>query len=319
MANGTTSYDRTNYFEVVPSTELPTALWLESDRMGFLLDTLDAKKLDVQRDVVSNERRQRYENRPYGSARAARCATSSARSRTPITTASSAPSPRSRRASVDDLKDFFHRYYAPNNASLAIVGDFDPAQVKALVEQYFGPIPARPAGCEAQPAHSHHSPACCTNGVDPVARVPRLDHRVDGREALSPRTKPPATCWRASSGREGARASTGRWSRQAARLRRRGRATRRLGLGGTFDVSVMPREGHTVAEMRPIVEGISTTRAPKGVTAEETDRAVRNIVAGKLRGIDASGLRRQGGLLNDYEMWTGDPGFLQRTSRATGR
>src|SRR5580692_12327744 len=73
MANGTTSEDRTNYFEVVPSAELPTALWLESDRMAFLLDTLDEKKLDVQRDVVSNERRQSYENQPYGTAELRLC------------------------------------------------------------------------------------------------------------------------------------------------------------------------------------------------------------------------------------------------------
>src|SRR3954465_14196254 len=73
LANGTTNFDRTNYFEVVPSNELPTALWLESDRMGFLLDTLDEKKLAVQRDVVSNERRQSYENRPYGTSRLRLC------------------------------------------------------------------------------------------------------------------------------------------------------------------------------------------------------------------------------------------------------
>src|SRR5262249_47505484 len=64
--NGTTSFDRTNYFEVVPSKELPLALWIESERMGFFLDTLDQKKLAIQRDVVSNERREHYENRPYG-------------------------------------------------------------------------------------------------------------------------------------------------------------------------------------------------------------------------------------------------------------
>src|SRR5262249_14057338 len=66
MANGTTSFDRTNFFEVVPSNELPTALWMEADRMGYLLDTLDEQKLKVQRDVVSNEKRQNTENRPYG-------------------------------------------------------------------------------------------------------------------------------------------------------------------------------------------------------------------------------------------------------------
>src|SRR6516165_5359375 len=140
MANGTTNFDRTNYFEVVPATELPTALWLESDRMAFLLDTLDEKKLAVQRDVVSNERRQSYENRPYGTARLHQCDLFFPKPHPyydcVIGTISEIQS-----ASMDDLRSFFRQYYAPNNASLAIVGNFDPAQAKAMVEKYFGDIP----------------------------------------------------------------------------------------------------------------------------------------------------------------------------------
>src|ERR1700677_2862748 len=140
MANGTTSEDRTNYFEVVPSAELPTALWLESDRMAFLLDTLDEKKLDVQRNVVSNERRQSYENRPYGTAELRVCDIFFPKPH-PYYDCVIGTIAEIQSASMDDLKGFFRQYYAPSNASLTIVGNFDPAQVKQIIEKSFGPIP----------------------------------------------------------------------------------------------------------------------------------------------------------------------------------
>ena len=138
--NGSTNTDRTNYYDVVPSNELETALWLEADRMGWLLPVLSQQKLDNQRDVVKNERRQRYENPPFGI-------------EPEVTMANIYPSghPYSwttigsmadlSAASLDDVKDFFRTYYAPNNATLAIVGDFDQAKAKAWVEKYFGAIP----------------------------------------------------------------------------------------------------------------------------------------------------------------------------------
>src|SRR5277367_6414103 len=140
MANGTTSEDRTNYIEVVPSSELPTALWLESDRMAFLLDTLDEKKLNVQRDVVSNERRQSYENRPYGTAQLRMCDLFYPKPH-PYYDCVIGTIAEIQSASMDDLRGFFRQFYAPNNASISIVGNFDPAQAKTLVAQYFGAIP----------------------------------------------------------------------------------------------------------------------------------------------------------------------------------
>ena len=140
-ANGSTSFDRTNYYEVVPSNELASALWLESDRLGFLLDTLDATKLRVQRDVVSNERRQSYENRPYGLTFLRLCDLLYP-SPHPYYQCVIGSVPEIQAASVEDVKGFFREFYTPGNASLAVVGDFDPAQARALVEQYFGPIPA---------------------------------------------------------------------------------------------------------------------------------------------------------------------------------
>ncbi|NUQ20205.1 MAG: insulinase family protein, partial [Gemmatimonadaceae bacterium] len=142
--NGSTTTDRTNYWEVLPSSELQTALWLESDRMGYLLPVLTQKKLDNQRDVVKNERRQRVDNQPFGSQYEVISA-----ALYPSTHPYSWPVIGSMTdlsaASVDDVKEFFRTYYAPGNATLAIVGDFDNAQAKAWVQKYFGPLPAGPA------------------------------------------------------------------------------------------------------------------------------------------------------------------------------
>ena len=138
--NGSTTEDRTNYFEVVPDNYLELALYMESDRMGFLLPALTQSKLDNQRDVVKNERRQNYDNRPYGTAY-----------EKIVKALFPAGHPYSwpvigymddlSAASLEDVKEFFRTYYAPNNACLVIVGNFDPKQTKEWVEKYFGPIP----------------------------------------------------------------------------------------------------------------------------------------------------------------------------------
>ncbi len=142
--NGTTNNDRTNYFETLPSNQLETALWLESDRMGFLLEGLDITKLDAQRDVVKNERRQRIDNQPYGSMWEVVSA-----SMFPSTNPYSWPVIGSMAdlssATLDDVKNFFKKFYAPNNATLAVVGDIDIAKTKALIEKYYGAIAAGPA------------------------------------------------------------------------------------------------------------------------------------------------------------------------------
>jgi zinc protease len=141
--NGSTNEDRTNYWEVVPANFLERALWMEADRMGFLLPAMTQEKLDNQRDVVRNERRQSYENRPYGLA---------------YETLSAALYPPDHpyhwpvigsmadigAATRDDIGDFFRRFYHPANASLCLAGDFDPDTARRLVERYLGSIPAGP-------------------------------------------------------------------------------------------------------------------------------------------------------------------------------
>ena len=142
--NGTTSSDRTNYFATVPSGNLENILWLESDRLATLLDATDIKKLDNQRDVVKNERRQGLENQPYG-----RWYPLALEAVFPTGHPYSWPVIGSQEdltaASLTDVKEFFRRYYTPNNLSLVIAGDFDPAEAKRLVEKYFGAIPPGPA------------------------------------------------------------------------------------------------------------------------------------------------------------------------------
>ena len=142
--NGSTSNDRTNYFIDLPSSALELALFLDSDRMGYLLDTMTPARVDGQRDVVKNERRQCYENQPYGQA---------------FLTLSELLYPKAHpyswptigsmddlsAATRDDVAGFFKTYYAPNNASLVIAGDIDLMESRALVEKWFGEIPRGPA------------------------------------------------------------------------------------------------------------------------------------------------------------------------------
>ena len=130
--NGSTTNDRTNYYETIPSNYLESALWLESDRMGFLLDKLDTAKLNAQRDVVKNERRQSYDNQPYGRVSEIFSAAMYPKDH-PMTDLSA--------ASEEDVKAFFQLYYAPNNATVAVVGDFNPAQTKAWIQKYFVDLP----------------------------------------------------------------------------------------------------------------------------------------------------------------------------------
>lgn len=151
--NGTTNRDRTNYFETVPSNQLEKMLWLESDRMGFLLDAVSQRKFEIQRDTVKNERAQTYENRPYGlmweRMGEALYPEGHPYSWQPIGYVEDLD-----RVDVNDLKAFFLRWYGPNNAVLTIGGDIDVEDTLEWVNKYFGPIPRGPEveKAEKQPA-----------------------------------------------------------------------------------------------------------------------------------------------------------------------
>jgi zinc protease len=149
--NGSTTPDRTNYWEDVPTNYMDLALWLEADRMGFLLDALDQQRFDIQRDVVKNERRQSYENRPYGMAH---WHLQEALYPLPhpyhwMTIGSQEDLDA---ANLDDIKDFFKRFYSPTNASLSIAGDINMGEALEMVNHYFGDLPPG----EAVPRKGRH-------------------------------------------------------------------------------------------------------------------------------------------------------------------
>jgi zinc protease len=160
--NGSTSTDRTNYFETVPTGALPLALWLESDRMGFLLDHVNQETFASQREVVKNERRQNYENAPYGLVRQFVSAAVFPPSHPYHLLTIGTPEDLDA-ASLDDVKAFFKTFYVPNNATLVVAGDIDPAATKELVSKYFATLP---------------------RGADPPVKTTPMPVTLDGEKRL---------------------------------------------------------------------------------------------------------------------------------------
>jgi zinc protease len=164
--NGSTTMDRTNYWEDVPTNYLELALWLESDRMGYLLDALDQQRFDIQRDVVKNERRQSYENRPYGMA-SWHIQEALYPMPHPYHWMTIGSQEDLDAASLEDVQNFFRRFYGPSNASLALAGDFQRDEALAMVNRYFGDLPPGP----------------------PLPRMGRHDSSLAGRVELEMRDK----------------------------------------------------------------------------------------------------------------------------------
>lgn len=304
--NGTTNFDRTNYFETVPAAQLPLALWVESERMGFLLDTLDQKKLEIQRDVVSNERRMRYENRPYGIAQLRLCDELFPKPH-PYFNCVIGEVQEIQSASVEDVKAFFRRFYAPSNASIAIVGDFDPTAAKALVAKYFATLPTAP---EVAPPAPRPPPARVpppSTIVDPHAAVPQITFAWYGTRGY------------ADDDIAGDMLSMILASGRASRLYRAlvqgseiassvdaGNASLRL--GGYFEVTTTANQGHSPDELRTATLAVVRALRDEGPKPEEVERARRQLLAGRLRQLERIGGKAD--LLNELEMYVGDPGHL---------
>ena len=308
--NGTTDYDRTNYFETLPSNQLELALWLESDRMGYLLDTLDAPQLANQQDVVRNERRQSVENRPYGMTDEAA---------TQLVFPPGHPYYANvigshadiQAAKLDDVKRFFKQYYAPNNASLAIVGDFDKAQTKALVTKYFGSLkrgPQVPAITATTPPITQERRKVVTDRVE----LPRL--------YVSWITSPFYKPGDADADVAATILGGGKSSRLYKKLvyekqiaQNVSAQQQSLMLGSVFQIEVTARPGHTVAELEKAVDdemNVFRTTAPD---AAEVDRARNTIETRIIEGLETLG--GFGGVadrLNMYNHYLGTPDYLEK-------
>ncbi len=310
--NGSTSFDRTNYFESVPSNELATALWVESDRMAFLLDTLDQKKLEIQRDVVSNERRQSYESRPYGHTTLRLCSL-----------LFPPPHPYGgcligsihdiQAAGVDDVKAFFREWYGPDNASLSIVGDFDPGQAKALVERYFGPIPSGPPPQRSDLTQPPLAGVARETLEDAMAEVPRLDLAWAGVRIFSEDEAAGDVLASVLGGGKTSRLYRSLvFDKQVASGVDAEDVT--LEFGGWFQITAVARAGRDVKDLLPLVQAAVDEIKKNGPTAEEVERAKRQIIASKVREVESIGGVHGGraDLLNLYQTYLGDPGFLPR-------
>ncbi|MEO7307163.1 MAG: pitrilysin family protein [Ferruginibacter sp.] len=171
--NGSTNLDRTNYFETVPSNQLEKMIWLEADRMGYLLDAVTQEKFDNQRSTVKNERGQNYDNRPYG-------LTGEFASKNlypyghPYSWLTIGYVEDLNRVELNDLKNFFLRWYGPNNATLTIAGDVKTAEVLKMVEKYFNPIPRGPAVEKTVLPKVHVDADRYVSFIDNYARIPQL-------------------------------------------------------------------------------------------------------------------------------------------------
>jgi len=272
--NGTTSNDRTTYFETVPSNYLEDALWLESDRMGFLLDTLDIAKLNAQRDVVKNERRQSYDNQPYGLADEI-ISSAVYPSNHPYSWSVIGSMKDLSAASVDDVKNFFRLYYAPNNAYLSIAGDFQVAQTKAWVAKYFGSIPrgkaiTRPS---ALPVALEKETRLVFEDRVQVPRLyitwPTVGEKSDDRFALSvldaitagPRTTR-LTKALVYDQQSATAVGTGQDSNEDA---------------GVWNITITPRPGHSLTELETAADVLIEKLKSEGPTQEEIQRATAGL------------------------------------------
>jgi predicted Zn-dependent peptidase len=306
--NGTTSNDRTNYYELGPRNLLETFLWLEADRLATLPEVITAEELDRQRKVVRNERRQSYENRPY-----ARAELLVPETLYPAAHPYSWPVIGSHAdleaATVDDVRAFFDRFYRPSNASLVIAGDFDPAEARALVERHFGWQPRREEPAHATLAAPAHLAADVDLTVQDRVQLPRL--RVAWHT--------PALFQPGDADLDMAAHVLG--GGKSSRLYRSLVFERRIAqdvfayqgsqlLGSTLQIGATAKPGHDLAELGRAMDEEIARFAADGPTEVELTRARNTHLADFYKGLDH--LQTRADLLNHYQNLLGNPDGVGR-------
>ena len=304
--NGTTNNDRTTYYETVPTNYLESALWLEADRMGFLLESLDLAKLNAQRDIVKNERRQGVDNQPYGRANEI-LAQHTYPSTHPYSWDVIGSMADLSAATEEDVKSFFRLYYAPNNAFVAIVGDFDPARAKAWLTTYFGGIPrgkpiTRPA---VAPVTLDAERRLVYEDRVQVPRLylqwPTVGEKSDDRFALD-------VLAAILSGPRTARLTKALvYDKQSAASVSAFQSTNED--VGDFLVVVTPRPGHTLTDLEQSVDAIVAKMKAEGPTAEEIQKATAGEELSFVRGLESNLGKAM--RLSDGAGYHGDPGYFR--------
>jgi predicted Zn-dependent peptidase len=305
--NGTTSNDRTNYYEIGPRNLLETFLWLEADRLATLAEVITEEELEKQRKVVLNERRQSYENRPYGRTelRVPEIMYPDAHPYHWPTIGSQADLEA---ASVDDVRSFFERFYRPSNASLTIAGDFDPAEARRLVDKYFGWQAAREAPRPpAPPAAALDADRAETIG-DRV-QLPRLRLAWHSPALFAPGDADLDVAAHVLGGGKSSRLYRALvFDKRIAQDTFAYQSSQRL--GSLFHVGATAKPERELAEVSRAVDDELARFASEGPTAAEVDRARNTHLADFYKSLDH--LQTRADLLNHYQYLLGDPDGVAR-------
>jgi zinc protease len=304
--NGSTNNDRTNYYETVPSNYLESALWLEADRMGYLLDKLDSAKFVAQRDIVQNERRQGVDNQPYG--RAFEIMTTALYPESnPYSWPVVGYLSELQKAGVEDVKAFFRTYYAPSNATVTIVGDFDPKQAMTWVTKYFADLPTgKPI---VRPKVTVPTLAAEKRLVfEDRVQVPRLYLRWPTASVKAEDSFALSFLGPILTGSRTARLTKALvYDNQSAATVNAGQAGREN--TGDFGITITPRPNHTLAELEATTDSVLDRLKREGPTAEEMAKASAGIEFQFVSNLEST--LGKGEMLNTGLVFFGDPGYFK--------
>jgi len=307
LLNGSTNADRTNYWEVVPTSAIDRALWMESDRMGFLLPALTRERFETQRDVVLNERRQSYENRPYGMVMMALSAALYPPDH-PYSWMTIGSADDIRAMQLEDVQEFFRTYYHPANASLVLAGDVETERAFELADAYFGEIPA---GVR---------PTTISNGVElPAEHRLVLEDRVElPRLYLAWHSPAMFAAGDAEMDLVGDLLANGKTSRLYKTLVYELRIALDVSayqssreIGSFFLLVATAAPGHTLTEIADRIDEELRRVANDGPTVEEMERAVAQAEAHFMYRLQTiGGFGGKSDQLNAYNVLKGNPGFF---------
>jgi zinc protease len=312
--NGSTNADRTNYWEVVPTNALDRALWMESDRMGYLLPALTDAKFANQREVVLNERRQNYENRPYGLAGMAIVDALFPPSH-PYHWLTIGAAEDIRAAHIDDVRAFFQQYYHPGNASLALAGDIDPERGLQLAEQYFAEIPGGPRPDRVRVPAPQAPPDDLRLVLEDRVELPRLYlawHSpglfADGDAELD------LVAEVLSSGKTSRLYRALVYEQRIATEVAASQNSREL--GSFFQVVATAAPGRTLAEVERAITKEINAVIERGPTSEELERCLAQAEAHFLFRLQTvGGFGGKSDQLNAYNTFLGEPGYFEEDLR----
>ena len=304
--NGSTNTDRTNYYESGPVSSLPLMLWLEADRLGWMLDGMDGPKVDLQRDVVKNERRQSYENQPYGMAQENLAAALYPKGH-PYSWSTIGSMNDLSAASLDDVKEFFRMYYAPNNATIVIAGAVNPDSVKRLVRTMFAEIPRGPAITRPSPGPRTVRDTVIT--LEDRVQLPRLYLAWKGSKLFGPDDAALDVAAYILSGARNSRLTQSLvYEKEVATFAQAFHSSKRL--DGDFQVVATARPGFNLDTLRSLVDVELARLAGTPPTARELEQAKNAIEASFLNGLEFSDGKAD--QLNSYYMATGTADYFQK-------